>query len=127
MGTPPGIVNTQVQQDPEHLGGALSGHGGARLIEEVEQIESAVDLESDEQLAGNFKSYLAIMALTASLVLGIYLLGYEIASPLWTLGYFLFIRKWKIYTSAAAALAILVVFIGLSHLITGVIFPTGLI
>ena len=127
MGTPPGIVNTQVQQDPEHLGGALSGHGGARLIEEVEQIESAVDLESDEQLAGNFKSYLAIMALTASLVLGIYLLGYEIASPLWTLGYFLFIRKWKVYTSAAAALAILVVFIGLSHLITGVIFPTGLI
>lgn len=127
MGTPPGIVNTQVQQDPEHLGGALSGHGGARLIEEVEQIESAVDLESDEQLVGNFKSYLAIMALTASLVLGIYLLGYEIASPLWTLGYFLFIRKWKIYTSAAAALAILVVFIGLSHLITGVIFPTGLI
>lgn len=127
MGTPPGIVNTQVQQDPEHSGGALSGHGGARLIEEVEQIESAVDLESDEQLAGNFKSYLAIMALTASLVLGIYLLGYEIASPLWTLGYFLFIRKWKIYTSAAAALAILVVFIGLSHLITGVIFPTGLI
>lgn len=127
MDTVSGVMSSQFQQDPEDSGSASSGHGGARLIEKVEQIESAVDLESDEQAGGNFKSYASVMAMTAALVLGIYVLGYEIASPLWTLGYFLFVRKWKIYTSVAAALAILVVFIGLSHLITGVIFPTGLI
>lgn len=127
MDTVSGVMSSQFQQDPEDSGSASSGHGGARLIEKVEQIESAIDLESDEQAGGNFKSYASVMAMTAALVLGIYVLGYEIASPLWTLGYFLFVRKWKIYTSVAAALAILVVFIGLSHLITGVIFPTGLI
>ncbi len=101
--------------------------GGAALIEKVEEeTQSAVALEDDDELFGVARRQGVAILLAAILLAGIYLFGYEIACPVWTLGYFLFVRRWKIYTSVIAAVAMLVVYIAVSHLITGVIFPTGI-
>lgn len=127
---PPGLQRDLISSDAANFEADESvtmGGGGAKIIERLEASEEAVELQNEMELAGSFRDYGMAMVMTFVLVLAIYVLGYEIATPLWTLAYFLFIRKWKVLTSVVAAAAVLAIFVGLSHLITGVIFPSGIL
>ena len=72
---------------------------------------------------GEAKRQGVAVLLAVILLAAIYLVGYEIATPLWTLCYFLVVRRWKIPQSVAAAAAVLLVFYAMSVLLTSVIFP----
>ena len=105
-----------------------SGVQSAAVV--VEQAEEAQEEVQDEDVVGEKgtakrQSFGVLLAVV--LVGMIYLFGYMIATPAWTLGYFLFVRRWKIHLSVVAAAAVLAAFYLISHLLTGVIFPSGMI
>ncbi len=108
-----------------------AGHGGvqtgATLVEMVEEAEEVAPSQNAIGAAGSAKQQGFAVLMAAILIGLIYLVGYMIATPLWTLAYFLFVRKWKIHLSLIAAAAVLAVFYLISHLLTGVIFPAGML
>ncbi len=93
----------------------------------VEEAEEASPQGVKVPTKANAKSEGIAILLAVVLIGAVYLIGFEFAAPLWTLGYFLFIRRWKIPTSVLAAVGIFVVYFLVSHLLTGVVFPTGII
>ncbi len=98
--------------------------GTAILVEEAEE---AAPEGVKVPTKANAKSEGIAILLAVVLIGAVYLIGFEFAAPLWTLGYFLFIRRWKIPASVLAAVGIFVVYFLVSHLLTGVVFPTGII
>ncbi|MDA8081274.1 MAG: tripartite tricarboxylate transporter permease [Actinomycetota bacterium] len=114
---------------PPPLGSA--GHSGVQtagtLVDMVEEAEEVAPSQNAISAAGSAKQQGFAVLMAAVLIGLIYLVGYMIATPLWTLAYFLFVRKWKIHLSIIAAAAVLATFYLISHLLTGVIFPGGML
>lgn len=92
----------------------------------VETMEAPVAAEETASDTSPLR-LLAAVGLAALLVAGIYLFGYRVAVPAWTLGYFLFVRRWKPLASIIAAAAMFGAFYLASLAITSVLFPTGII
>lgn len=119
-------VNREIITPPEPV---HSGSGGAALIEKVAEAEEEAEdtVAIDDDLYGEARRQGLAILLAVILLAGIYVFGYEIACPVWTLGYFLFVRRWKIPSSVVAAAGIFLAFLAASHLISGVIFPSGIL
>ncbi|MDA8270888.1 MAG: tripartite tricarboxylate transporter permease [Actinomycetota bacterium] len=108
--------------------GGPAGHEIQAVAAVVERDEEAQEAVDDVVGEAGVARRQAFAVLAAAVLIGmIYLVGYMIATPLWTLAYFLFVRKWKIQLSVIAAAAVLLAFLLISHLLTGVIFPAGML
>lgn len=108
--------------------GASTGgvQAAAVLVERVEESEEET-LMQGQPTKGEAKRQAVAVLLAASLIAMIYLAGYMVATPVWTLAYFVFVRKWKIHFSVVAAVAVLLTFYLISRLLTGVVFPPGML
>jgi putative tricarboxylic transport membrane protein len=91
--------------------------------------EADPDAEGNEPSSrqGEALRQLAGVALAGVLLLSIWLFGYRIASPACILAYFLLVRRWGPVRAVIAAAAVFVVFYLISRLLSGVIFPSGVI
>ena len=130
LNMPQSPINTEPMGAPSGDGAASSGSGlmsAAMTVEQVEEDLETTLMEPVESKVGEAKRQGFAVLLAAILLAAIYIFGYEIGAPLWTLGYFLFVRRWKIPQSVAAAVAILLAFYAMSLLLTSVIFPTGIL
>lgn len=130
LNTPQSSLNREQLPPIREHGVTSSGSGlmtAATTVEQVEQDLETTLMEPAEHTKGEAKRQGLAVLLAAILLAAIYIFGYEIATPLWTLGYFLIIRRWKIPQSVAAAAVVLLAFYAMSRLLTSVAFPTGMI
>ncbi|TAN24154.1 MAG: hypothetical protein EPN30_06900 [Actinomycetota bacterium] len=124
IGEPPSAVSAP------SLPGSAGYHGAqaaAILVDTVEEAEESLPSQDAVGEAGSAKRQAFAVLLAVALIGLIYLFGYMIATPVWTFAYFLFLRKWKIHMSVLAAATVLAAFYLISRLLTGVIFPTGIL
>lgn len=130
LNMPPSSVNTEPMSASGGDGAASNGSSimtAAMAVEKVEEDLETTLMEPVASKVGEAKRQGVAVLLAVILLAAIYLVGYEIATPLWTLCYFLVVRRWKIPQSVAAAAAVLLVFYAMSVLLTSVIFPTGVL
>lgn len=92
-------------------------------VVELEELATLEESNSGARPIGLFAAF----GLAITLVAGLYIFGFRIAVPVWTLGYFLFVRRWKPLASVIAAAAMFAAFYVASLLLTSVLFPTGII